>query len=376
MKKVVLLIIIVVVFSPLQLLAQKTRNVIPYTVLGGKMIVEMEINGTPQRLIFDTGGATTVTQKLMHDLGLSATDSMQITDVNSKAAFYKQTRLESILLVKDGVNFKNTKVLIAPEPSPFECYGTEGLIGGELFRNAIVEIDHRAKTITVTSAEKQSPASLRAMHRFAKSGTYPLFPMKLGETNVIVLFDTGYGGFINIKSSDFKASKLSPISEAFAEGSIGMGGQAATALSYRTQIATLPIGGAKYNNVVAETGTPPYTLLGMKILDYCKVTIDYPRCRIYLEAYEKENDMTRVLNDFSLTVKGGKLVISTVWAPLRGIIEKGDEVTHVNGKPVRESYDFCTSITVGYPELREKKKTVFTVNTKNGVKKITQINRK
>lgn len=370
------ILIFTLVLSTFQLSAQKGKNVIPYTILGGKMIVEISINGSSQRLIFDTGATTTITQKLMRELGLNVTDSLKVTDVNNKVAYYKQTKVESILLMKDGFNFRDRIVLLAPEPSPFECYRAEGLIGGDLFRNAILEIDNRAKTITVTSAQTPSKASLRTMHGFTQAGTYPLFSIKLGEKNITALFDTGYSGFLNIKSSDFKASKLKPISEAFAEGSIGMGGQAATAISYRTLIESLSIGGAKYQNVVAQTGTPPYTLIGMKLLDYCKVTIDYPRCRIYFEAYEKENDLTKPGNDFSLTVKNGKLVVSTVWASLRGVVEAGDVVTHVNGKAVRENYDFCESVTIGYPELREKKKTVFTVSTRNGTKKITQINGK
>lgn len=370
------LLIIVAFLSTFQLSAQKVKTIIPYRMVGGKMIVEMLVNGSAQKMIFDTGGATTVTRKLMSELGLSETDSMRITDVNSKASYYKRTTLESLKTGVDGINFRGFKVLIAPEPSPFICYGAEGLIGGELFKNAILEIDHRAKTITVTSAELPSTASLRTMLPFIQSGTYPILMLTIGKTKVQTLLDTGYGGFLSIKNSDYKKSGLTPISEAFAAGSVGMGGQAATALSHRVLIESMTIGGAKFRNITAETATPPYTLLGMKILDYCKITIDYPRGRVYFDAYEKENDLTKPTNDFSLTVKDGKLAISTVWASLRGIIESGDEVTHVNGKPVRESYDFCESVTVGYPELKEKKKTVFTVNTKNGVKKITQINRK
>lgn len=54
---------------------------------------------------------------------------------------------------------------------------------------------------------------------------------------------------------------------------------------------------------------------------------------------------------------------------MKGVVEVGDKITHINGKPVG-IYDFCESIINGIPELQAKKKTKLTVRAKQGEKVI------
>ena len=41
-------------------------------------------------------------------------------------------------------------------------------------------------------------------------------------------------------------------------------------LSYRVEFPLLSVGPTKFKQVTAETSTPPYTLLGVKLLEYGK----------------------------------------------------------------------------------------------------------
>ena len=122
-------------------------------------------------------------------------------------------------------------------------------------------------------------------------------------------------------------------------------------------------------NVTTSTNNHPYTLLGVKLLQYGKVTIDYPRGRFYFEAFQPDNEINNQGNNFDLTVKDGDLFVSTVWSSTKGKIAVGDKVVKINGKPAKK-YDFCESILNGIPELKEKKKTKLTIETASGVKDI------
>ena len=51
-------------FTTLQVGAQQYKSVLPYRVVGGKMIVEMIMNGTVRSFIFDTGGRTALTGEI------------------------------------------------------------------------------------------------------------------------------------------------------------------------------------------------------------------------------------------------------------------------------------------------------------------------
>ena len=159
------------------------------------------------------------------------------------------------------------------------------------------------------------------------------------------------------------------MSEGVGGGSIGVGGMTEAETSYRIEFPLLSVGPTKFKQVIAETATPPYTLLGVKLLEYGKVTIDYPRRRWYFEAYEQEFDMTSKHYNVNLQVKDGDLVVATVWSAMKGVVEVGDKVVKINGKPTGK-YDFCESIISGISELKAKKKTKLTILTKDGEKVI------
>ena len=140
-------------------------------------------------------------------------------------------------------------------------------------------------------------------------------------------------------------------------------------LSRRVNFPVISLGATKFRNVTTETSTPPYTLLGVKLLEYGKVTIDYSRRHLYFEPYEQEFDLASKHYNVNLRVKDGDLVVSTVWSSMKGMVEVGDKVVQINGKSVKK-YDFCESIIMGIPELKAKKKTKLTILTKQGKKVI------
>ena len=369
-KVITILLFCVMTF---QVGAQKYKTVLPYRMVGGKMIVDLVMNGTSRSFIFDTGGRTALTGEICEELGLTVVDSLVVTDVNSKKAAYPLVSIESLMTPDQKINFKHVSAMKLAKPSPFECFHTDGLIGSDLLVRTIVEIDGKNKTITITSAENPSTVSLRKMLPFTKSGM-PIILLQAGAgNNITALFDTGCPSFFSLKVSDYETLKTTGafqvLSEGYGEGSIGVAGMAEADISHRVCLPVLSVGGTKFQNVTSETSTPTFTLLGVKLLDYGKVTLDYPRARFYFEANEAVNDLSSKHYNVALRVKDGELIISTVWSAMKGVVEVGDKVTRINGKPVR-MYDFCESIVNGIPELKGKKKTRLTVQTKQGEKVI------
>lgn len=371
MKKISLLAVILII--TLSSHAQQFKSVIPYSMVGDKMIVEMQINGVTQRLIFDTGGRTSISERLFNELNLPITDSLEVTDVNSKKSFYKMVALNSILTTENGINFKGYPALVIFGDNPFKCYSAEGLIGNDILKNSIIEIDHKAKIIVISSAEIAPKISPRQSYSFINKGTAPIIEVNLDNQSFKMLFDTGYGGLLSLKSADFDDKKFNVVGEAYSEGDFGAGGKGKARISKRLLINTLNFSSAKFNGIIAETSTPPFTLIGMEMLNYGKVTIDFARCVLYFEAYEKINHINNTPQNIYFKVEEGKLKVSTVWGEFKGVLENGDIVTHINGKPTRNDYDFCESVTIGIRELKEKKINNLIIQTKKGIQKIKYI---
>ena len=60
---------------------------------------------------------------------------------------------------------------------------------------------------------------------------------------------------------------------------------------------------------------------------------------------------------------------AAVWGAMKDVVEMGDKVIKINGKPAGK-YDFCESMLNGIPELKAKKKSKLTIQTRQGEKVI------
>ncbi len=357
----------------LPVVAQQYKAVLPYRMVGGKMVVEMALNGTPRSFIFDTGGRTALPGNICEELGLAVVDSLTVTDVNSNKSVYPIVSVASLLTSDGKINFRNVPAMKLPNAIPFECFQVDGLIGSDLLVHMIVEIDGKAKTITLASSEKTPTISLRKMLPFVRPRLPIIFLQAGAGNNIACLFDTGTSGFFTLKKTDFEAledvNSFLVVSEGYGESALGVSGMAEADVSHRVCFPLLSLGPTKFKNVTVETATPPYTLLGVKLLDYGKVTLDYPRARFYFEAYETENDLSAKQYNIGLRVKDGDLIVSTVWGDLKDQVEVGDKVIKINGK-LTPKYDFCESIINGIPELKEKESCKLTVLTTRGEREI------
>lgn len=337
------------------------------------MLVDVKVNGLERAFVFDTGGQMTLTETLCEELGLPVGDSVRVADANGQKVALARVVIPELMMPDGQIRFTGVPAM-KMTGEPFECFGAEGLIGSDLLKNFIVEIDGKAKTITISSSSEAVGVSLRKMLPFAVNHFMPVISLQAGAGNGLnVLFDTGFSGFMSLKNSDFVDLKsvgvLEVKSEGVGVGSIGVGGFVESVVSHRVEFPLLSIGSTEFKRVSSITGTPPYTLLGVKLLDYGKVTIDYVRCRFYFEAYKEEIKMNEKHYDVNLRVKDGELVVATVWSAMRGIVEPGDRILKINGQ-LTGTYDFCDSIIQGIPALKEKKKTKLTVATKDGEKVI------
>lgn len=99
-------------------------------------------------------------------------------------------------------SFKDVPAIVIPAPSPFVCFQVDGLIGSDLLKYLIVEIDGKNKIIKLIATDRSATPSLRKMLPFAKSGIMPVIHLQAGRDNLLTLFDTGFPGFLSLKKTD------------------------------------------------------------------------------------------------------------------------------------------------------------------------------
>lgn len=358
--------------------AQSNSMTIPYEEVGGKMCVEVLVNGVQKRFIFDTGGQTTISASLSKELGIKATDSIKVTDVTTVTKYYPVTTIENIVFAGNKTRLRGFRALLLEQGNAtFDCFDAEGIIGNDIIRNFILEIDSRTKQIILHPKETTVKVSLRNMVKLDQHpGKMPILTIGLayGET-LQVLFDTGSGAMLDLKAEDYErlngGESLKLIAEGKGGNSMGVAGITQNTVLRKVEMPLVTVGTGKFENIRSIAEQLPYSLLGAQLLKYGKVTIDYNRGRFYFEPFGKAPvDMARKDWNVSLSAMSGQLRVSSLWGKMKEELSVGDEVLKIDGEEIKD-IEFCNSIINGLPALRNKEKAVLTIKHQDGTKTIT-----
>lgn len=351
--------------------AQQVTAVLPYELMGGKMIVKMQLNGKEERFIFDTGASLmSLSGEYCREHNLSVVDSILLNDSSGIKKYLKTTRVNSVYTPDKKMRFTEISSVIMNEPSPVRCYNVVGIIGADMLSTMICTIDAKTKTILLSTPDVPYQESLRYAQNFTKEGILPVFNVLINGEDIQVLLDSGSGAFVNLKQTDFEKLKANGAVTVLQEGkgakSVGITGQLDYARDQQVYISEMRLGPVKVADVVAETSNAPYTLLGTRFMQYAKIVIDYAKQRLYYVPYE-QGPIKTVFGQtkFGITVnKQGKLAVTHVWKALDGVVDVGDIVTHIDGKET-ETYDLC-DIVRGIPALRTPGPKMLTIQRKDG----------
>lgn len=356
--------------------AQQISATIPYELYGGKMIIKMLLNGQEERFIFDTGaGQSSISAGYAKQYNLPAVDSIRLNDVTSTVATYKLTKLKSITTTDRKISFNGLRPVIMPDVSAIiDCFHVAGVLGSDMLSGTVCTIDARNKTITLTDGKVAPVESLRYSHNFSKEGHLPIFNVIVNGQELQILMDSGAGDFMVLKQADFERLKNAGVAQIRKKGrggkAMGLAGEVENSESAQVYIPEMRVGPAKFADIITETSNPPFTLLGVKFMEHAKVTIDYPRKRVFYMPYEQVPVKPAYTEtNFGITVKDNRLKITHIWSDLEGTIDDGDLITHINGIETG-TYEFC-DVIAGIPALRGTGPKLLTIKTQKG--KIVEI---
>ncbi|UIR54893.1 retropepsin-like domain-containing protein [Sphingobacterium sp. SRCM116780] len=351
-------------------------TVLPYEMIGEKMIVKMLINGELTPMVFDTGGKNLIKVKLKEKLGLSTINSKEVIDVSGQKQHVDIVQVNSIETPDHKTSFQKVPVLVL-DNELFECEdGPQGLIGSDLWQNSTIEIDDKAKVIKIRSGGlaslKNNPQALPFIDNGQGS---PIFEIKIGRFDKArVLFDSGAAGFLTLKVPEYPRLEglgaLYMIRQGEASGSLGVLGRGANGNRYLLEAREIFIGQGSFSKFRFGVTNSTESLLGYQLLTYGNITIDYVNKLFLFEPFTTEKVKgAQTFWELEMGPADDKMIVTTVWEKLKGEVAVGDEITHINGKKIIP-LSFCENLKGGYPILEESERLVLTIKTKDGIKEI------
>lgn len=335
---------------------------IPFEYRAGLIIIKIKIEGEEHDFIFDSGATNAVTKELSEKLKLKQLCRQKSTDAEGNTKKIGFCELNSISIGK--IDFHNTALAIidlnfVPELS---CLKVDGLIGANLMRKAIWQIDYKNQKIRFTD----NSISLSIPNGTPNVSFTPLISgtptINLSIAGVISkrnVFDTGSSGEIFLSQNDFKKLKNikanQPLKYIKGYGSLSAGlyGRKADT-TYTLKTSEIKLGTATATNLKIEFRKTDQGNIGSGFLKNYVVTLDWTKNKIWLEQQKKEDESEWAFWGFVPIVKDGKMSVNYLYeqGPAQEVgIRLNDQIVSINGIDYSNvtQEEYCEMVTKRYP---------------------------
>ena len=305
---------------------------IPFEQINGKIIINVEITGHIHKFLLDTGAPVTISNEIATELGINPVKESNVVDAYANVGSTKIARVDNIKL--GNVIFKNVPAVIGSNVI-FKCIGVDGNIGSNLLRNTIIRLNSKNKTITITddasrlnlNPKDQIPLNLK---KDKQSTPFFILEVANGVTGDYFI-DTGDSGFLALSNTYMNIFKAHNSCEILATGygsnSFGENGVENSNVKQRVIFPSIKLDNTTFKNVKAETvfnnTGSGNNAIGVKLLDYGILTLDYIGGRLYFDPFNPETDLAEKSWSISPTYSDGKLVVGVVWDKLKDKVKPG-----------------------------------------------------
>ena len=355
---------------------------LPYEDINGKLIVKAEVGGKQRRFILNTGATTCISRVLADELVLLeqkiGEEEESETEENSK----QDSLLSFIVLDKvvfDTTAFRNVPALVFEESIFFDCFKVDGFIGSNMLQKSIIQFSKKDSTITITNQPNLLRLNKKSSTKlyFEKEQSIPYFYAKLGKTRLRFLFDSGSNELISMSSDDFfklqNKNIFQILGSAYGSVALDMFNVAENVEMYRLYLPRFIVGSSRLANAIIHTAESK-SRMGVKLLNYGTVTVDYVGRKLYFEPNNTDRPYTNVREQHwtvSASIQDGLLTVGTVWDNLGQNINQGDRIIAIDGVGYKQR-SLCDILLRPLIDKR-KNEALLTIENKDGVRRNVKI---
>lgn len=321
----------------------KVCDTIPYEFIQDKIIIPVTVNGIKVKYIVDTGGRTGTMYDAATEMKATAAGYMRISDVNAQGSNYQEAHVQNVS-IGNNYKVKLLKTMVLPKSPFFTGLGVVGILGGDAFAQSVVTFDSRSNIMVINYPYR--PEGLKVADGIPLKDEmehHSYVDIRLGDNDLKVLFDTGAGGFLLYSTED--CNRLADVSGTkitnhghgiVAAGITGLGKPVDIK---KVNVPSIHIMGKEFTNVGSTTTVMNGTIIGVDLLKYGKVIIDYMRRRFYFLPFEKGKvDMGGApsLWNVSILPRNERFEITTIWDSMKDKVAFGDQVVDINGTSLKD----------------------------------------
>jgi hypothetical protein len=270
---------------------------------GELILVNVQLNGRPEEFTFilDTGaGVMVVSTRVADTLGLPKESEFSLKDITNQTQTVDVVQLGSFRL--GDIEFTNVGAIVTDLEGVKALGGPklDGIIGTNLLRFFILEIDYVAKTVHFSTKNRVGEhENLGYAIPISYKANFPLSTkIKLADDTLIDAgIDTGVNGpFLTIPKE--KLPTLTPLLTCPVVRSKGImtGGVFGVSESAVSRINTMQLGDLQLQNLPVQFSDIGFFNLSNGFLSHFHVIINYPDSQMYLRPLEERPFETNIVS--------------------------------------------------------------------------------
>ena len=284
----------------------------------GLIIIEASVNGQSFNFLLDTGAPNVLSTEVATALNLKAKLNRNTGDSQGK-----KNSLEYVLLDKvtiGGIDFLNTGAAVADlkQSNEIACLEIDGIIGANLMRQALWQIDYKNKQIRISNTLDSLEIIDGQEVSFTPqlTGT-PKIDITLGNALVEnITVDSGSNqGFSFSKKSyeDVLANDSSlHVLKAFGNSTSGLYGAGENDTTYLLVSPTAKIGDLLVQNQLVAFQENGAVTLGNEFFENYVVTYDWNQNKITFSSAQEFDNSTYDSFGFKYFFRDGKLIVNEI----------------------------------------------------------------
>ena len=322
--------------------AKRVCDTIHYEFIQDKIVIPVIVNGVKVKYIVDTGGQTGTDWEHVKAMGGVATGaSNAISDHNDKKQLYQMAKVKNVQLSPNYM-LAEMKTMVLPVIGSFKSIGVVGILGGDAFAQSVVTFDAREQIMVINYPYRPDRLKITdGVEMFPGSTHHSIINMNLGGVEKRVLFDTGADGFLLLTADDFKdiedAGRGEKTAHGFGINGVGLEGLSKPVGMSKVNVKEVTVLDKKFTNAGSVISDKSTTIVGVDLLEYGKVVIDYMRNRFYFFPFDSEiADLGGAPKTWNVSIlpANERFEITTVWDSMKDVVTFGDQVININGTDI------------------------------------------
>lgn len=322
--------------------AKRVCDTIHYEFIQDKIVIPVVVNGVKIKYIVDTGGQTGTDWEHVKAMGGVATGaSNAISDHNDKKQLYQMAKVKNVQLSPNYM-LAEMKTMVLPVIGSFKSIGVVGILGGDAFAQSVVTFDAREQIMVINYPYRPDRLKITdGVEMFPGSTHHSIINMNLGGVEKRVLFDTGADGFLLLTADDFKdiedAGRGEKTAHGFGINGVGLEGLSKPVEMSKVNVKEVTVLDKKFTNAGSVISDKSTTIVGVDLLEYGKVVIDYMRNRFYFFPFDSEiADLGGAPKTWNVSIlpANERFEITTVWDSMKDVVTFGDQVININGTDI------------------------------------------